>query len=224
MSAFSGKSAREELLEIDDRRKSLEDEAQAIEEFLTSPGPNGEPCAGIKAPLVDAEGFPRGDIDLFEVRRKRQRLACIRTDHSELMKRVEKLLHNLHSEQSASASPPAPHPTADAHSSTDHRAAVPANGAVSHDVMSPFAVVNEVAVGSPAWNGGLRQGDLVVRFGDARADNHRQLAAIADIVRAKQGTGIDVAVVRNQESMSMQVTPGPWSGRGLLGCHILPYP
>ena len=41
---------------------------------------------GVKGSLVDAEGFPRADIDLFEVRKLRNRLACLQTDHCNIMK------------------------------------------------------------------------------------------------------------------------------------------
>ena len=39
------------------QREALEMEADAIGSELKSPGPNGEPPAGLKDPLVDAEGF-----------------------------------------------------------------------------------------------------------------------------------------------------------------------
>lgn len=32
---------------------------------------------GVKEKLVDEEGFPRSDIDIFEVRKMRNRLACM---------------------------------------------------------------------------------------------------------------------------------------------------
>ena len=38
------------------QRDDLEAEADAISDYLLSPGPNGEPMAGIKDPLVDSEG------------------------------------------------------------------------------------------------------------------------------------------------------------------------
>lgn len=31
---------------------------------------------GMKGPLVDAEGYPRADIDIFSVRHARHRIAC----------------------------------------------------------------------------------------------------------------------------------------------------
>ncbi len=78
------------------QRDLLETEAEAIAYELRSPGPNGEPPAGIKDPLVDKEGFPRGDIDLYRVRTLRGRLAVINTDHKILMKDIDQEVRGLH--------------------------------------------------------------------------------------------------------------------------------
>ena len=48
------------------------------------------------APLVDAEGFPRADVDVHATRTARHRLACLNTDHKALMEEIEKGLHALH--------------------------------------------------------------------------------------------------------------------------------
>ena len=41
---------------------------------------------GIDTPLVDADGYPRADIDVYRARTLRGRLATIRTDHAALMR------------------------------------------------------------------------------------------------------------------------------------------
>jgi hypothetical protein len=85
------------------QRELLETEADAIGSELMSPGVRGEPPAGIKTPLVDKDGFPRGDIDIYRVKLLRGRLACINTDHKRLMKEIENEIHALH--QSAPNAP-----------------------------------------------------------------------------------------------------------------------
>merc|ERR1711988_323899 len=75
----------------------LEAEAMSLKEILTQRGPAGAPPAGLRGvSLVDSQGFPRGDIDVHDVTIKRNRLACIDTDHSLLMKEIETLLFTLH--------------------------------------------------------------------------------------------------------------------------------
>ena len=53
------KTAREELLGIDEEKAKMEEEMMAITESLTSEG-----MPGLKGNLVDEDGFPRADIDV----------------------------------------------------------------------------------------------------------------------------------------------------------------
>ena len=54
----------------------------------------GQP--GLNNPLVDGEGFPRADLDIFETRKLRNRHACLQTDYKNLMKKLEAQLFGLH--------------------------------------------------------------------------------------------------------------------------------
>jgi hypothetical protein len=47
------------------------------------------PPIGIDDPLVDAEGYPRADIDVYRARTLRRRFKEIQTDHKALEKRIE---------------------------------------------------------------------------------------------------------------------------------------
>jgi 26S proteasome non-ATPase regulatory subunit 9 len=80
---------RSELTKLDAQKKTLETEAEAIVQELTSSGENGEPPMGIDSPLVDREGFPRGDIDLYRARSLRKRFHEMQTDHKLLIKKIE---------------------------------------------------------------------------------------------------------------------------------------
>jgi len=79
------------------RKEALEAESEAITGELTSP-PNGDdtiPPMGIDTPLVDSDGYPRGDVDVYRARTLRGRLAVIRTDRGELMREIEQSLVQL---------------------------------------------------------------------------------------------------------------------------------
>ena len=54
--------SRKQLQQLLAQKDALELEAEAIHSELTSPGPNGEPPAGIRETLIDADGFPRGEF------------------------------------------------------------------------------------------------------------------------------------------------------------------
>lgn len=90
---------KQELRKLDLQRRTLESEAAAITDELLSPTiteKDGEEVQtepmGIDTPLVDAEGYPRNDIDIYRARDLRKRLNEIRYDHKSIMKQIERLL------------------------------------------------------------------------------------------------------------------------------------
>ena len=193
------------------QREALELEAEAIVAELTSPGPNGEPPVGIKDPLVDKEGFPRGDIDIYNARQKRSRLSSINVDHREVMKRIEAELALIHSSPLPASSAP-----------SGQREHPPASPEVP---LSPIARIDEILAGSPASVAGLKNGDLLLRFGRVDSRTPDVLGAIPQVLRESVGTSLVVLVERpgNPETnLSLTLTPRVWSGRGQLGCHLTP--
>jgi 26S proteasome non-ATPase regulatory subunit 9 len=203
-------SPRARLLELDKKRAGLEAEMQALVDDLNSPGINGEPPAGITSQMdVDAEGYPRGDIDLYAVRDKRHRLNVLRNDLKALMTTLEATLHEVHSVAVSADNATAPSIPA------------PVVQAVSTE---PFATIQELLPDSPAALGGLHEGDLVLSFADVHAGNHRQLSALAEVTRDSVGRAIQLRVQREVggKPLSLEITPKPWAGRGVLGCKFVP--
>lgn len=217
---MSAQSLREALLALDLERLSVESEVTAIVDQLNSPGADGTPSAGIRSPLIDAAGFPRADIDVYHVRERRHRLACLRTDHNTVMIKLEATLFALHREVGRSMS-----------SCGRENADATAKRAIASRDLAPtiaFCQVDGVLLGSPAEQSGLRSGDLVLSFGDATAKNHRNLTALAQVVQDSIGrSGIEVLLLRSVGGITNQlvvtITPREWEGSGLLGCRFLPY-
>jgi len=307
-------ATRESLQALDAQRRSLEMEADAIADELTSPPAEGVEPMGIDTPLVDDEGYPRGDVDVHRARSLRNRLACIRTDHKSLMKDIERHLLQLSALQAprlaeqergefAARIQPKPKPKYDpdtgkwvvknwdgtvagipggeqksfdrlgAEQAENEKetkepesvaSASAAGGAAAMEVdgegeaaddeassaealrnLRPFARVNSVADRSPAAEAGLREGDLILRFGNVDlSDNNSStvhggndaMTAVGQLVPriAAKNESVTVVVRRSagdagragsdqQQPSTVRLTPKPWSGRGLLGCHILPY-
>jgi 26S proteasome non-ATPase regulatory subunit 9 len=107
---------------------------------------------------------------------------------------------------------------------------------------SPFAKVNGIAKESPAEDAGMQVGDLVTRFGPLHAKNNDRLRAMSILVPDVAGEGgrIQLLVLRHRsststssntdyedetkwEKLTLVLRPRPFSGRGLLGCHIVPF-
>jgi 26S proteasome non-ATPase regulatory subunit 9 len=103
------------------------------------------------------------------------------------------------------------------------------------DYHIPFARVDAVSEGSPAEAAGLQEEDLIITFGDLHVGNHNHLKAIAELVptMAVQQKAIPITLKRQRthhhhhhnefETKTIQLTPRPWNGRGMMGCHIAPY-
>jgi 26S proteasome non-ATPase regulatory subunit 9 len=201
-------SFKAEMDRLVGQRDALEIEAAAIADELNSVGPNGEPPAGVKEPLVDAEGFPRGDIDLFLVRQKRHRLAEISTDHKEIMKKIEHILPSVYSTMEPTniiEIPPEPNSTAD-----------------DYSVLRPVATINEILPDSPASSAGVRDNDLLLSFGGIDCTYPNPFSSIPNVVRDSINRPLSLVVRRNDDILRLVITPRPWGGRGLLGFHLSP--
>lgn len=194
-------SSREAVLGLVERKGAMEAELEAILSELSS----GAAPVGLTGNLIDSEGFPRNDVDIMRVATLRNRYAVLVTDTKQILKEIEAGLHELHAEtkpavQSRTA-------TAAATDGEEERA---------------FLRANSVAFDSPAYSAGLREGDVIYRFGKLRwADfQHVQLAGVAaEVVEARP---IRIFFRRMGAKKTCTLLPQRWEGKGLLGCHLVP--
>ena len=143
------KSLKKQLELLESQKELLEIESQALYNDLTSPGANGELPAGLTDSFIDNEGFPRGDINILDVKQKRQRLRIINTDYKTLMKQIELLLPNLFI-----LSQGMPDPTlSDPASSSSTIQLTDDQLSLSSIPRVPIAKINQVMSDSPAYNG-----------------------------------------------------------------------
>ena len=70
---------KNELNTLTAQKEIIEIESDAIFSELMNIGLNGQSPAGITNSLIDIEGFPRGDIDIYNVKNKRRRLRELNT-------------------------------------------------------------------------------------------------------------------------------------------------
>lgn len=86
--------------------------------------------------LVDADGFPRDDIDVYQIRHARHKIICFQNDIKALMLEIEKGIHAVHQQVRVHGEP------------MDQSSSSP----VERDcpVLEPFAKVNLVHPNSPA--------------------------------------------------------------------------
>jgi 26S proteasome non-ATPase regulatory subunit 9 len=226
---------REKTLKLIRAKDAIEAELKSLAEELNSTSAEGPAT-------VDNEGFPRADLDVYDVRQKRHRFNCLQTDHKQIMASIEEVRAQSVTELSADPPPPPyqnqgkedlnlssvldviSHSTTTKTDTTD-------SGASMEELANAFAIVNEVAPGGPAEEAGLLVNDLLFKVGDIDYQNHRNLAAVGQLIQASEGQTVPIIVLRqplaslaleNYQPVEIALTPQSWAGRGLLGCHLLP--
>ena len=224
---------REQLNNLLLQRDVLEIEADALHSELTSPGLNGEPPIGINDSLIDAEGFPRGDIDIYNARNKRRRLSEINTDHKLLMKQIEKLMKDIFDLGGTSI----PNNSNATNTIADNNNNEIKQTPHSH-LHDPIAKLDEILLNSPAALAGIQEHDELLRFGHITSEDKQALQSIAKLVGESINQTIHILVRRSSPSHShsspspspspshvveLSLTPKAWGGRGLLGCHFTPW-
>jgi 26S proteasome non-ATPase regulatory subunit 9 len=278
--------ARASLKKLEAKRQALEAERSAIVSELTSKGENGGPPMGIDTPLVDHEGYPRADIDVYRARTLRKRFHEIQNDQNALFLRLDEKLQQLHQLQpnakniagskhtSAAAEeeraelaarrapkpkprfdkatgkwvvtnwdgsvtgnedvlspslirPPASPPASETRSAPEQEVANLSLASPDENEQNiPFAKIDGVAYESPASAAGLQEGDLIVKFGNINHTNHKELTQLAVIVpkAASEQSSLEIVVQRGDPptTHTLRITPKPWDGQGMLGCHIVP--
>ena len=86
----------------------------------------------------------------------------------------------------------------------------------------PFARVDFINLGSPSQDAGLQRGDLIVEFGTQNNSNFKNLMDIGNLVMNSENRPIRIKLMRNGTPMTLNLVPKKWSGKGLLGCKMIP--
>ncbi|KAK3856888.1 hypothetical protein Pcinc_019148 [Petrolisthes cinctipes] len=160
---------------------------------------------GMTEAVVDTEGYPRSDIDVYQVRHARHQIKCLQNDHTALLRRIDEGLSVVMGPSGQENSDP--------------------NGTENPTpptTLEPFARVGAVEAGSPAFLAGLREDDQVTKFGSVTSENFRSLSDVAQVVQHSRNTQVQVGVVRGLATHMLALTPRQWAGRGLLGCNLVP--
>eukprot|EP00118_Oscarella_pearsei_P000764 m.5734 g.5734 ORF g.5734 m.5734 type:complete len:203 (+) comp13982_c0_seq1:40-648(+) len=191
----------EKVLKLITKKESVELEIKELLEVLES-----QKGVGMNGPLVDQEGFPRADIDVYSIRIARNKIIRLKNDHKSIMSEIESGLHEIHAQDR------------EKESVEDKQKGDESGGSF----VKPFLDVNVVSENSPASLSGLKVGDQVVEFGSINESNFKSLQDIGELVKNSEGRKMWIKVVRNTGELRLGLVPKKWQGRGLLGCNIVP--
>jgi len=89
--------------------------------------------------------------------------------------------------------------------------------------LEPFAKIDDVAANGPSFHSGLKVGDLLLKFGNVVKENNNNLKSLSTVTLQNEGKSIEIIVRRSDQILELKLTPQKWSGKGLLGCHLVPY-
>ncbi|XP_015733510.1 26S proteasome non-ATPase regulatory subunit 9 isoform X2 [Coturnix japonica] len=188
-----GSMTLSEVQQLVRRKDELEAQIRACYQLL-----DDQKGVGMDGPLVDSEGFPRADIDLYQVRTARHNIACLQNDHKALMKQVEEALHQLHAREK------------EKHARDEAEARAEA---MSQNLPTAFAKVNVVTPESPASIAGLQVDDEIVEFGSVNANNFKSLQNIATVVQHSEGLQYHsiAKMTTAGKTIKMKLVPAFWT-------------
>lgn len=198
--------------ELEQKKFEIENQLGELEKVLEQEG-----NVGLTGPLVDSEGYPRSEIDLYKVRLARQQINCLRNDYKQVMNEIEAELGKIYSSSSGT--------TPESNDNTSSNGGTVLKG-------RPFCVVTQVDVDSPASEAGIQVGDEIVQFGPyVHGTVGKSLAQIGELVKTSVNKIVLLNVARCDKSVpnsekvyvKIKLTPKTWSGHGLLGCKIVPF-
>ena len=197
--------SREQVLKYAEEKEKLEKEIEQLVLFLT--GPN---MPGLKGSLVDSEGFPLPNLDIYQIRQARQRYNILNNDYTSLMQKIETELHSYFGNPE-----------------TSNKKRLEENIPIKieiglNDSPVAFAEVTEISAGSPAFASGLNVNDKIVKFGRINYTNHEALTNLASFVRENEGNAIKVLILREASEVTLTIVPQRWEGPGILGCRFKP--
>nr|XP_033322467.1 26S proteasome non-ATPase regulatory subunit 9 [Megalopta genalis] len=189
------------VLQLMKDKDDIEAEIKALKEILDSNH------VGMDESLVDSEGYPRQDIDVYQVRHARHKIICSRNDHKTLMKKIEEGLHKIHALSGNRAGSSEP---------------VEENDVEQAVQLEPFLRVNLVSPDSPAEIAGIEVDDLILEFGSIDYRNFKSLRDIGALVQNSRYKNISIKIKRVSNILALNLIPRPWAGNGLLGCNVIP--
>ncbi|KZO96905.1 hypothetical protein CALVIDRAFT_536827 [Calocera viscosa TUFC12733] len=202
--------ARQRALELMQQKEGLQSEMDLHFATLRSNQ------STMNTPLLTPDGFPRDDIDVFAVRTARVRIIELRNDVDRVSDQIKQALEGVWE------------PILAARAAEPKESIPQTNGVNGQADGEAFARVDGVMPQSPASQAGLQRDDLLLAFGPLSTVSHptlsRDLSALAGATQQYQNRDMTVIIRRGEERKSIVLRPRTgWGGRGMLGCHIVPY-
>lgn len=86
-------SRKDQVMKLIERKEEIERTINDYGRILVS-----NKNVGMNESLVDEDGFPRNDIDVYQVRQARHQIICLQNDLKALLKEIEAGLIEVHAD------------------------------------------------------------------------------------------------------------------------------
>ncbi|SBS82979.1 26S proteasome non-ATPase regulatory subunit 9, putative [Plasmodium ovale] len=227
--------------ELVKRREDIENEINENLNFLKKPENKN---IGMDGKLVDAEGFPRNDIDIYSIRVARNKIICLKNDYLDVNKEIEEYLHTVHNSQPAIRVER--NRMGNVNGNTATLISDVTNGNHIHGLdtkqeqteltieelvemakRNVFAEVDEIVENSPSHKAGLRVNDHIFQFGDVKKEekdnntNVDMLKLISNFMK-NNPSKIEIKIVRENKIYVCNIFPEKTSNGLYIGCHLTP--
>lgn len=231
----AGKTAEElhaELKSLQEEKEAATSKLSANMEYLnTTP-------VGLEGPLIDANGYPRNDCDLYAVRAARHAVNCSRND---LMRLQETMMRKLNCLHSATREKGMAQMERDKEVLARHHREAEERRRLESEMrrvikLAPLATVSDVKAGSPAFEGGLRAGQQILEYGavniltitssgsgDGGRPGEAVLRAVMEVTAAaaREATGISIWV-RNRGPVNASSAASSGEGGEVTQLFVVP--
>lgn len=217
---------KNEILKLDKTRLNIEKEIFEINDFLNQDG-----MPGVEKSLIDDEGYPLPNLDLYAIREARQKLIMLKNDHKNLMIEIENLMKSFFDIEKENriinANINKPYKIKD--EDIDKKLVQVFEENTNHCTTNikynlPFAKVTSVLINSPAFIAGIKEDDLIILFGSVNKSVINPLEKIGNIVKINENKNINIEIIRKETDINnkiqLNLIPQKWEGNGLLGCKL----
>ncbi|XP_031618089.1 26S proteasome non-ATPase regulatory subunit 9 [Contarinia nasturtii] len=206
-------SHKEEVMKLIAKKEQIERSINDCGQILLA-----NKNVGMTESLLDSEGFPRDDIDVYAVRQARHQIICLQNDLKSTMKEIEDGLVNVHTEARTN------HATTTKMANMEISPDITPEGPsrrIENTCETPILVVTSVMPLSPAEKCGIRKDDEILEFGSINHNNFKELKQISELVMHRQNQQIALKIKRQGRNHDITLVPEVWSGKGFLGCNII---
>lgn len=190
---------RQKILQLIDEKEKIEQEIYQLGEVLHANK------IGMHESLT-VDGFPRNDIDVYQVRNARHKIICLQNDLKALTNSIEKGLESIHACNKQGLN------------SKQSQKDFPVEATFTKAIVR----INNITMGSPGYEAGLKVLDEIVEFGSLNESNFESINQISDLMYHSQNKPVRIKLIRDGHAKETIFIPKPWAGNGLLGCNITP--